>query len=57
MDGFRYDIVFGIYFLEFNAGFGCNFDFGFNICNFDFGFKILLSLHCTFGQSSGIYFL
>lgn len=32
MDGFRYDIVFGIYFLEFNAGFDCNFDFGFNIC-------------------------
>lgn len=29
--GFRNEIVFAIYFLEFNAGFGCNFDFGFGL--------------------------
>lgn len=28
---FRYEIVFGIYFLEFNAGFGCKLDFGFEL--------------------------
>lgn len=47
MDGLRYEIVFGIYFLEFNAGFGCNFDFGFNIC-FKFcsaSFALLVKAH------------